>query len=170
VQLTGADVHRHRAAADALFDDQARDEPFFVHAQRLPAGWLHQLLPEHVQDRLAGDRAHEERARLAHAAEAPHRHAPVFLAAEHDAPVLRLEHLGAAFFREHLDGVLVAEVIGGFGRLVRVLFPRPAVFADARSVDAALRCVRVRAHGVRLRDHCDIGTRRLPRDRGAHAR
>jgi hypothetical protein len=101
--------------------------------------------------------------------EAADGHAAVGPPAEDDAPVLGLEHLLATLFRQDLDGVLVAEVIGRLGGLVGVLLPRTAVLADAGAVDAALCGVGVRADGVDLRDHGDVGAHLLSADCGAHA-
>src|SRR5205814_5843231 len=53
--LAGADLHRHAALADAVFDDEVQDKPLFVDAQTL----LDQLLVQHVQHRLARDVADE---------------------------------------------------------------------------------------------------------------
>ena len=86
------------------------------------------------------------------AAEAPPKARGAELAAlvavERDARVLEPQHLLGRLAAHDLDRVLVAEVVGALDGVERVRLPR--VVRVERGVDAALRRVRVRAHGVDL--------------------
>ena len=147
----------HRAVADVARDGagdaavlvlhQRGGEPLLV-AEHLVV--LHQLLVEHVQDRLAGDVGHVVGAGGAGAAEGALAEPALLVAVEGHAEVLELEQLGGRLAAHDLDGVLVAEVVGALDRVEGVRLP--GVLRVERGVDAALGGVRVRAHGVDLGD------------------
>ncbi len=162
-ELAGADLHRHAALADAVFDDEVRDEPLFVDAQAV----LDQLLVEDVQQRLAGDVTDEVGAGALLAAEGARAELAVLVAVEDDAHALQGEHLGAGLGAEHLDGVLVAQVVAALDRVEGVVLP--GVVLVHGGVDTALGGVGVAADRMDLGDDRDVGALRLGGDSGAHA-
>ena len=170
----------HRAVGDVAGDDaaalallvhrQRRAEPLLVAGDLL--GVLHQLLVEHVHDRLAGDVGDVVGAGRGGAAEGAGAELALLVAVEGDAEVLEVEDLLRRLAAHDLDRVLVAEVVGALDRVECVRLP--GVARVERRVDAALRGVGVRAHGVDLADdpHRDalLGCREggpLPGEAGA---
>ena len=142
-----ADVARDRAAAVAgLVLDERRHEPLLVAVDRLVV--LHQLLVEHVQQRLAGDVGHVVGARGGGAAEGARPELALTVAVEGHARVLEPEHLVGRLAAHDLDRVLVAEVVRALDRVVGVGLPR--VVRVQRRVDASRRRVGVRADRVDL--------------------
>ena len=114
---------------------------------------LHQLLVEHVHDRLAGDVGDVVGARLRGAAEGAGAEPALLVAVEGDAEVLEVEDLLGRLAAHDLDRVLVAEVVGALDGVEGVRLPAVALLQ--RGVDPALGGVRVRAHGVDLGDDPD---------------
>ena len=121
---------------------------------------LHQLLVEHVQQRLAGDVGHVVGAGGRRAAEGAGAELALLVAVEGHAQVLEVEHLVGRLAAHDLDGVLVAQVVRALDGVERVRLPR--VLGVERGVDAARRRVGVRADGVDLGDdpHGGAGLRR----------
>ena len=143
-----ADVARDRAAAVAVVVLHERgDEPLLVAVDLRVE--LHQLLVEHVQQRLAGDVGDVVRARGGGAAERARAELALGVAVERDAAVLEPEHLAGRLAAHDLDRVLVAEVVRALDRVERVRLPR--VVGVERGVDAARGRVGVRA------DRMDLG-------------
>ena len=121
-------------------------EPLLVALDRLVV--LHQLLVEHVQDRLAGDVGDVGGALHRGAAERAQVHLALLVAVEGDADVLEVHDLVGRLRAHDLDRVLVAEEVRALDRVVGVRAP---VVVDAdRGVDAAGGRDRVRAHRVDL--------------------
>ena len=145
--LPGADVARDDAdAAAVVIDDQRRHEPLLEALDR--RGVLHQLLVEHVQDRLAGDVGDVGGALHRGAAERAQVKLAGVVAVEGDADVLEVHHLAGRLAAHHLDRVLVAEEVRALDGVVGVRAP---IVGDAdRGVDAAGGRHRVRAHRVDL--------------------
>ena len=98
---------------------------------------LHQLLVEHVQQRLAGDVGHVVGAGGRGAAEGAGAELALLVAVEGHAQVLEVEHLVGRLAAHDLDGVLVAQVVRALDGVERVRLPR--VLGVQRGVDAALR-------------------------------
>ena len=165
VQLAGQHLDGHDPAAVAVLDDEVGDEPLLVGADAC----LEDLLVHHVQDGLAGDVGHEEGAGVAGAAEVPGAEPALFVAVEDDAHVLQVDDLLRCLDAHELDGVLVAQVVGALDRVVDVRVDG-VVGAAQRRVDAALRGVRVGAHGMHLAHHGDVGARSMRGDGRAHTR
>ena len=152
-QLHGAvaDVAGHGAGdAAVVARHEGGREPLLVAVDLLV---LHQLLVEHVQDRLAGDVGHVVRARRRGAAEGAGAEAALLVAVEGHAEVLEVEDLLRRLAAHDLDRVLVAEVVGPLDRVERVRLPR--VLRVEGGVDPALGRVGVRAHRMDLRDDAD---------------
>jgi hypothetical protein len=142
-----ADVARDRAAAVALLVLHERgDEPLLVAVDLLVVA--HELLVEHVQQRLAGDVGDVVGPRGGGAAEGAGAQAPLGVAVEGDAVVLEPEHLVGRLAAHDLDGVLVAEVVGALHGVEGVRLPR--VVGVQRGVDAARGRVGVRSNGMDL--------------------
>ena len=141
-----ADVARDAAGDVALVVAHERGrEPLLVAVDLVV---LHQLLVEHVQDRLAGDVGDVVGARGGGAAEGARAELALVVAVEGDAEVLEVEDLLRRLAAHDLDRVLVAEVVRALDGVERVRLPR--VLRVERGVDAALGRVRVRADGVDL--------------------
>ena len=160
------DVARDRAAALARVVLHERgDEPLLVAVDLLVV--LHQLLVEHVQQRLAGDVGHVVGARRRGAAEGAGAELALGVAVEGDARVLEPQDLARGLPAHDLDRVLVAEVVGALDRVERVRLP--GVVGVQRGVDAARGRVGVGADRVDLAHDGDgrAGARRG--DRGALA-
>ena len=109
---------------------------------------LHQLLVEHVQQRLAGDVGDVVGAGRGGAAEGARAEQALLVAVEGDALVLEPEHLVRRLAAHDLDRVLVAEVVRALDGVERVRLPR--VVRVQRGVDAAGGRVGVRSDGVDL--------------------
>ena len=109
---------------------------------------FHELLVEHVQQRLAGDVGHVVGARRRCAAEGAGAEVAGLVAVEGDAQVLEVQDLVGRLAAHDLDRVLVAEVVRALDGVVGVGLP--AVLGVERGVDAARRGVGVRADGVDL--------------------
>ena len=122
------------------------DEPLLVAVDLLVV--LHQLLVEHVQQRLAGDVGDVVGARRRGAAERAGAELALGAAVEGDAVVLEPQHLVGRLAAHDLDRVLVAEVVRALDGVVGVRLPR--VVGVQRGVDAARGRVGVRADRVDL--------------------
>ena len=164
-QLHGpvGDVAHHcpRTAA-VVVEHEARREVLLVAGDHLRV--LHQLLVEHVHDRLAGDVRDVVGARLGGAAERSRSQPSLVVAVERDAEVLEVKDLVRGLAAHDLDRVLVAEVVGALDGVECVRLP--AVSLLQRGVDAALGSVRVRTHGVDLGDDPDRDALLGRRERG----
>ena len=148
----GLDVPRDGADALAVAIDRERGrEVLLVAVDRVRV--LHELLVEDVHDRLAGDVGDVVGAGGRGAAEGAGAEVALVVAVEGDAEVLEVDDLLGRLAAHDLDRVLVAQVVGALDRVERVRLPR--VVGIERRVDPALRGVRVRAHGVDLRDDPD---------------
>ncbi len=153
----------HRPVADVA-GDAAGDVPLVVAHQRggepllvaVDLVVLHQLLVEHVQDRLARDVGHVVGAGGGGAAEGARAELALFVAVERDAEVLEVEDLLRRLAAHDLDRVLVAEVVRALDGVEGVRLP--GVLGVQRRVDPALGRVRVRADGVDLGHDPDRGT------------
>ena len=124
---------------------------------------LHQLLVEHVQDRLAGDVGDVVGAGGRGAAERAGAEQPLLVAVEGDAHVLEVEQLLGRLPAHDLDRVLVAEVVGPLDRVEGVRLP--GVLGVEGRVDPALGRVGVGADRVDLGDDAH-GCPRLGRAQG----
>ncbi len=121
----------HRAVGDVAGDDaaalavlvhrQRRREPLLVAGDRV--GVLHQLLVEHVHDRLAGDVGDVVGAGGGGAAEGAGAELAFLVAVEGDAEVLEVEDLLRRLAGHDFDRVLVAEVVGALDRVEGVRLP-----------------------------------------------
>jgi hypothetical protein len=129
---------------------------------------LHQLLVEHVQQRLPRDVGDVVGARRRRAAERARAELALGVAVERDAAVLEPEHLGGGLTAHDLDRVLVAEVVRPLDRVERVRLPR--VVGVERRVDPARRRVGVRADRMDLRHDRDRRPGLGGRERGPLAR
>ena len=161
-----ADVARDGADALALVVDRERGGEVLLVAVDL-LGVLHELLVEHVHDRLAGDVGDVVGARRGGAAEGARAEVAALVAVEGDAQVLEVDDLLRRLAAHDLDRVLVAEVVGALDRVEGVRLPR--VVRVERRVDPALRGVRVRADRVDLRDDPDAHAGLGGGERGALA-
>ena len=151
--------------ADALarvVDRERGREVLLVAVDRVRV--LHQLLVEDVHDRLARDVGDVVGAGGRGAAEGARAQLALVVAVEGNAEVLEVDDLLGRLAAHDLDRVLVAEVVGALDRVEGVRLPR--VVGVERGVDPALRGVRVRAHGVDLRDDPDRHARLGSRQRG----
>ncbi len=74
-------------------------------------------------------------------------------AVEGQSHVLQLEHRVDGFIGHELDGILVAQIVGTFDRVIGVPFGLVFFIIAQRRADAALRRARVRACGIQLADH-----------------
>ena len=168
VELAGADLQRQGAVALAAVGDEGGDEPLFIDPKGgLAAPFrLHELLVHHVEDRLAGDVAHEVGAGLGGAAEHARAQPAALLSVEDDPHALQGDQLRARLLAEDLDAVLVGQVVAALDRVEGVLFPG-VLFVEGR-VDAALGGVGVAAHGVDFGDHPDVGALLLGSEGGTH--
>ena len=138
-------------AATLVVDREVGREPLLVAVDLL--GVLHELLVEHVHDRLAGDVGDVVGPCLRSAAEGAGPELALLVAVEGDADVLEVQELVRSLAAHHLDRVLVAQVVGALDRVERVGLPR-VVDVEGR-VDAALRRIRMRADGMDLADDSD---------------
>ena len=118
-----ADVAQDRADAVAVVVERERGgEVLLVAVDRV--GVLHQLLVEHVHDRLAGDVGDVVGARLRGAAEGAGAELALLVAVEGDAEMLEVQDLLRGLAAHDRDRVLVAEVVGALDRVERVRLPR----------------------------------------------
>jgi hypothetical protein len=163
----GAEDHRlrleqlHRAVGDVAGDDaaalavlvhgQGAAEPLLVAGDLL--GVLHQLLVEHVHDRLAGDVGDVVGAGGGGAAEGAGAELALLVAVEGDTEVLKVEDFLRRLSGHDFDRVLVAEVVGALNRVEGVGLP--GVTGVERRIDPALGGVGVGANGVDLADDPD---------------
>ena len=156
-QLHGAVAHvaRDRARAVArLVERQPGREPLLVAVHLVV---LHQLLVEHVQDRLAGDVRDVVGAGGRGAAERAGPEQALLVAVEGDADVLEVEQLVGRLPAHDLDRVLVAQVVRPLDGVEGVRFP--GVLGVEGRVDPALGGVGVGADGVDLGDDAHRGPR-----------
>jgi hypothetical protein len=130
---------------------------------------LAHLLPEHLDQHVAGDVGGVDGARRAGGAEWALRELAVLAAGEERAPVLELDDVGGRLLGEDLDRVLVAEVVGALDGVVGVDLGVVLGRVPERRVDASLGRPGVRAGRMKLRDHRDVRARVVGLDRGAHA-
>ena len=128
---------------------------------------LHELLVEHVQDRLAGDVGHVGGALHGGAAEGAQVELARLVAVEGDPDVLEVQDLLGRLGAHDLDRVLVAEEVRALDGVVGVRAP-VVVHAD-RGVDPAGGGHRVRADRVDLAHDRDGRARVGRRERGALA-
>ena len=160
----GLDVSRDGADALARVVDRKRGrEVLLVAVDRVRV--LHQLLVQDVHDRLARDVGDVVGARGRGAAEGAGAQLALVVAVERNAEVLEVDDLLGRLAAHDLDRVLVAQVVGALDRVEGVRLPR--VVGVERRVDPALRGVRVRAHGMDLRDDPDRHARLGGSKRGA---
>ena len=143
-----ADVARDRPGDPAVVvAHEGGGEPLL---EALDLVVLHQLLVEHVQDRLAGDVGDVVGAGRRRAAERAGAELALLVAVEGHAQVLQVEDLLGRLAAHDLDRVLVAQVVRALDGVEGVRLP--GVLGVERGVDAALRRVGVRADGVDLGD------------------
>src|SRR4051794_447413 len=147
LQPAGADVAGD-AARDAavLVLEQRGGEPLLVAVHALVV--LHELLVEHVEDRLAGDVGDVGRALHGGAAEGAEVQVTGLVAVERDADVLEVHDLVRRLAAHHLDRVLVTDEVGALDRVVGVR--APVVGWVDGGVDAAGGGDRVRADRMDL--------------------
>ena len=146
--LTRAHVEADDALTTAVLGDQRGDEKL---VQALDVGELQRGLEDrvqHVKARLVGG---EAGAPGGHAAEGPHADTAVRFPAPGAAPVLHLDHLERRLPHEHLDHVLVGQVVAALDGVEGV--PVEAVGLPKHGRAAALGGDRVAAHGIDLGDH-----------------
>ena len=129
---------------------------------------LHHLLVEDVDEDMAGDVRRVGGAGLAGGSERSLGDPAVVGAREHGAPVLELVDVVGRLVAEHLDRVLVAEVVGALDRVERVLLRIVLGRVAERRVDPALGRAGVASNRVDLRQERDIGSLVERLDRGAH--
>src|SRR6185503_1803887 len=130
---------------------------------------LHHLLVEDMDEHVAGDVGRVRRARLAGGAEGALRDPSVLGAREDRAPVLELVDVVGRLVAEHLDRVLVAEVVRALDRVERVLFGVVLRGVAKGRVDAALRRAGVAANGMDLGDERHVRPLVVGLDSRAHA-
>ena len=158
----GADVARHAARTAAFAVDRERGgEPLLVAVHGLVV--LHELLVEHVEDRLAGDVGHVVGAGGAGPTEGARAELAALVAVERDADVLQVQELFGRLAAHDLDGVLVAQEVGALHRVVGVGLP--GVLGLQRRVDPPGGRHGVRADGVHLAQDRD-GRARVGRRQG----
>jgi hypothetical protein len=163
LELAVADLARDDPGAVPVLARQQRgDEPLLVAVDALVVA--HELLVEHVQQRLAGDVGHVVGARLGGAAEGARPEAALVVAVEGDAQVLEVQDLVGRLAAHDLDRVLVAQVVRSLDGVEGVRLP--GVLGVERRVDPARRGVGVRAHGMDLAHDPD----RRPRIRRGEGR
>ena len=156
-----AHVARDRAGAVAgLVEHEAGREPLLVAVDLVV---LHELLVEHVQDRLAGDVGDVVGAGRRGAAERAGAEQALLVAVERDAHVLEVEKLLGRLAAHDLDRVLVAQVVGALDGVEGVRLP--GVLGVQGRVDPALGRVGMGPDGVDLGDDPD-GRARLGRAQG----
>jgi hypothetical protein len=167
-QLHGAvsDVARdHPRDAAIVVLDQRRGEPLLVAGDLLV---LHELLVEHVQNRLPGDVGDVVRPGCGRPAERPLAEPAPLVAVEGDTEVFEVEELVRRLPAHDLDGVLVAEVIRALDGVEGVRLP--GILRVERCVDAALGRIRMRPHGMNLGDHTNRSAQLSRGKSGALAR
>src|SRR3954454_3389491 len=142
-----ADVPRDRSAAVAVVVLHERgDEPLLVAVDPLVV--LHELLVEHVQERLTRDVGDVVGAGRGGPAERAGAEPALRVAVERHTAMLEPEHLAGGLAAHDLDRVLIAQVVRSLHGVERVRLPR--VVRVQRGVDAARGRVGVRPDGVDL--------------------
>jgi hypothetical protein len=121
-----------------------------------------------VDEDVAGDVRGIRRSRLAGGAERPLRDTSVLRPGEHRSPVLELVDVLGRFVAEHLDRVLVAEVVGTLDRIERMLLRAVVGGVAERRVDPTFGRARVAANWVDLGDERNVRTRVVSLDGCAH--
>jgi hypothetical protein len=129
---------------------------------------LHHLLVEDVDENVTRDVRGIRGARLARGAEGPLRDPPVLGARKNRAPVLELVHVARRLVAEHLDRVLIPEIVGALDRIERVFLRVVLGGVPERRVDAAFRRSGMAADGMDLRDQRHVRPRVVGLDSGAH--
>ena len=132
LELSRHHVHGHDAAAHAVVDDEGGAEPLLVRVDTP----LLELLPDDVQDGLAGDVGDVARPGEAGPSEGAGGEATVLAAAEGGAHALQLDDVGRRLLAEDLDSVLVRQVVAALDGIEGVLLP--GVVLAHRSIDAPL--------------------------------
>ncbi len=99
---------------------------------------LHELLVEHVNEDVARDVGRVDGSRRTRGPKRPLRELALLVAREDAAPVLELVDVAGRLVREHLDRVLVSEVVGALDRVVRVRLGAVLGGVPERRVDTAL--------------------------------
>src|SRR5438270_3565455 len=166
---------RLQAAVEKVPADDALAAPVVLH--ELPREVLlvrrdvalANLLPEHLDEDMAGDVGGVCRARRARCAERTLRDAAVLGAREDRTPVLELVDVGRSIVAEDLDRVLIAEVVGALDRVEGVDLGVVLRRVSERSGDAAFGRSGMRTRRVDLRDHRHVSARVEGLDRRAHA-
>ena len=168
-QLHGAvaDVARHDAGdPPVVVLDERRGEPLLVAGDLLV---LHELLVEHVEDRLAGDVGDVVGPRRRRPAECALAEAARLVPVEGHTEVLERQELVRRLAAHDLDRVLVAEVIGALDGVEGVRLP--GVLRVERGVDPALSRIGMGPNGMDLGDDPDRRPQpQLPQERRAGRR
>jgi hypothetical protein len=165
LQAAAEDVPADDALAAPLVLDELPREVLLV-AEDVA---LHQLLVEHVDEHVTRDVGGIGSSRGSGGAERPLSDPPVLEAGEDGAPVLELVHVSRRLAAEHLDRVLVAEVVGALDGVERVDLGVVLRGIPESRVDAPLGGAGMAAHGVDLRDDRHVSALIERLDRGAHA-
>jgi hypothetical protein len=131
---------------------------------------FHHLLVEDVDEHVAGDVRGVRGARLAGGAKGTLSNPAVLGTREDGAPVLELVDVVRRLVAEHLDRVLVAEVVRTLDRVESMLLRVVIRGVAERSVDPTLGRAGVAAHRVDLGEKRHIGARVESLDRGPHSR
>ena len=139
-------LHDDGPCALSVFNQNFKDEPFFINAHAGP----HDLLVQDMEESLSGEVGYEESAGLALSAERPGTQPPIFVAAEGNAVVLHLDDFGTRLTAHDLNRILVSQVIGALHGIVGVVMPVVARVFE-RSIDAALGRVRVASNRMDFR-------------------
>jgi hypothetical protein len=166
LQAPVEEVPRDHALAAVVVDDELPGEVLLVG----PDVALHDLLIKDVHEHVTGDVRRVRGARLAGRSERTLRYPPVLSAREDRAPVLEPIDVGRRLVAEHLDRVLVAEVVGALDGVERVLFRVVVGGVAERRVDAALGGARVAPDRVDLGQEGDVRAEVEGLDGGAHSR
>src|SRR6266496_2236559 len=122
-----------------------------------------------MDEHMARDVGCVSRARFTRRAEGPLGYPAILGTREDRAPVLELVDVVRRLVAEHLDRVLVAQVVRALDRVEGVLLGIVLRGVAERSVDATLGRAGVAADRVDLGEESDVGTCVESLDRGAHS-
>ena len=100
---------------------------------------------------LSGEVANKKGAGTALSTECPSAELAVVVAVESNTHVLHVDQGSAGLATHDLDGVLVAQVVAAFDRVVGMVFPVVAAIQQG-GVDPALGSIGVTAHRMHLAD------------------